>query len=304
MPMFGAHLSVAGGLYKAVDSALAMTMDTVQIFTHSPSQWVVKGSGTNWAGTALAEADVGAFNSAVTKTKLNVTVAHDSYLINLAAPGDELFEKSIAAFSNEIERAEQLGLTYLVTHPGAHVGSGEEVGLQRVIVALNRVLKQTRGAKVVVLLETTAGQGTTLGWKFEHLQVLLNGVTEPERVQVCLDTCHVFAAGYGIATKPEYEATMEEFDRLIGLDRIKLFHVNDSVKGLGSRVDRHAGLGEGQIGCDAFKLLVNDPRFADRPMILETPKENADGEEMDPVNLGRLRQWQKKGKSKWKPAVS
>lgn len=304
MPMFGAHLSVAGGLYKAVDSALAMTMDTVQIFTHSPSQWVVKGSGTNWAGTALAEADVGAFRSAVTKAKLNVTVAHDSYLINLAAPGDELFEKSIAAFSNEIERAEQLGLTYLVTHPGAHVGSGEEVGLQRVIVALNRVLKQTRGAKVVVLLETTAGQGTTLGWKFEHLQVLLNGVTEPERVQVCLDTCHVFAAGYGIATKPEYEATMEEFDRLIGLDRIKLFHVNDSVKGLGSRVDRHAGLGEGQIGCDAFKLLVNDPRFADRPMILETPKENADGEEMDPVNLGRLRQWQKKGKSKWKPAVS
>lgn len=304
MPMFGAHLSVAGGLYKAVDSALAMTMDTVQIFTHSPSQWVVKGSGTNWAGTALAEADVGAFRSAVTKAKLNVTVAHDSYLINLAAPGDELFEKSIAAFSNEIERAEQLGLTYLVTHPGAHVGSGEEVGLQRVIVALNRVLKQTRGAKVVVLLETTAGQGTTLGWKFEHLQVLLNGVTEPERVQVCLDTCHVFAAGYGIATKPEYDTTMEEFDRLIGLDRIKLFHVNDSVKGLGSRVDRHAGLGEGQIGCDAFKLLVNDPRFADRPMILETPKENADGEEMDPVNLGRLRQWQKKGKSKWKPAVS
>lgn len=304
MPMFGAHLSVAGGLYKAVDSALAMTMDTVQIFTHSPSQWVVKGSGTNWAGTALAEADVGAFRSAVTKAKLNVTVAHDSYLINLAAPGDELFEKSIAAFSNEIERAEQLGLTYLVTHPGAHVGSGEEAGLQRVIVALNRVLKQTRGAKVVVLLETTAGQGTTLGWKFEHLQVLLNGVTEPERVLVCLDTCHVFAAGYGIATKPEYDTTMEEFDRLIGLDRIKLFHVNDSVKGLGSRVDRHAGLGEGQIGCDAFKLLVNDPRFADRPMILETPKENADGEEMDPVNLGRLRQWQKKGKSKWKPAVS
>ena len=303
MPMFGAHLSVAGGLYKAVDSALAMTMDTVQIFTHSPSQWVVKGSGTNWGGTALAEADVGAFRSAVTKAKLNVTVAHDSYLINLAAPGDELFEKSIAAFSNEIERAEQLGLTYLVTHPGAHVGSGEEVGLQRVIVALNRVLKQTRGAKVV-LLETTAGQGTTLGWKFEHLQVLLNGVTEPERVQVCLDTCHVFAAGYGIATKPEYDTTMEEFDRLIGLDRIKLFHVNDSVKGLGSRVDRHAGLGEGQIGCDAFKLLVNDPRFADRPMILETPKENVDGEEMDPVNLGRLRQWQKKGKSKWKPAVS
>ena len=304
MPMFGAHLSVAGGLYKAVDSALAMTMDTVQIFTHSPSQWVVKGSGNNWAGTALAEADVGAFRSALTKAKLNVTVAHDSYLINLAAPGDELFEKSIAAFSNEIERAEQLGLTYLVTHPGAHVGCGEEVGLQRVIVALNRVLKQTRGAKVVVLLETTAGQGTTLGWKFEHLQVLLNGVTEPERVQVCLDTCHVFAAGYGIATKPEYDTTMAEFDRLIGLDRIKLFHVNDSVKGLGSRVDRHAGLGEGQIGCDAFKLFVNDPRFADRPMILETPKENADGEEMDPVNLGRLRQWQKKGKSKWKPAVS
>jgi deoxyribonuclease IV len=304
MPMFGAHLSVAGGLHKAVDSAVALNMETVQIFTHSPSQWVVKGSGTKWAGTALAEADVAAFRTAVAKAKLNVTVAHDSYLINLAAPGEELFEKSIAAFSNEIERAEQLGLTYLVTHPGAHVGSGEEVGLQRVIVALNRVLNQTRGAKVVVLLETTAGQGTTLGWKFEHLQTLLNGVTEPERMQVCVDTCHLFAAGYGLATKPEYEATMTEFDRLIGLDRIKLFHVNDSVKGLGSRVDRHAGLGEGKIGSEAFKLLVNDPRFADRPMILETPKENADGDEMDPINLDRLRQWQKNGKSKRKPAVS
>jgi deoxyribonuclease-4 len=304
MPMFGAHLSVAGGLYKAVDSAVALTMETVQIFTHSPSQWVVKGSGTKWAGTALAEADVGAFCSAVTKAKLAITVAHDSYLINLAAPGDELFEKSIAAFSNEIERAEQLGLTYLVTHPGAHVGSGEEVGLQRVIVALNRVLKQTTGAKVQVLLETTAGQGTTLGWKFEHLQTLLNGVSEPERVQVCLDTCHIFAAGYGIATKQEYDTTMAKFDRLIGLDRIMLFHVNDSVKGLGSRVDRHAGLGEGQIGSEAFKFLVNDPHFADRPMILETPKENADGEEMDPINLDRLRHWQKKGKAKRKPAVS
>ncbi len=304
MPKFGAHLSVAGGLYKAVDSAVKFTMETVQIFTHSPSQWVVKGNGTKWAGPPLPDADVTAFRQAVTNAKFDITVAHDSYLINLAAPGDELFEKSIAAFSNEIDRAEQLGLTYLVTHPGAHVGSGEEVGLQRVIVGLNRVLKQTSGAKVQVLLETTAGQGTTLGWKFEHLQTLLNGVTEPERVHVCLDTCHVFAAGYGIATKPEYDQSMSEFDKLIGLDRIKLFHVNDSVKGLGSRVDRHAGLGEGQIGSDAFKLLVNDARFADRPMILETPKENADGNEMDPVNLDRLRQWQKKGKSKKRPAVS
>jgi deoxyribonuclease IV len=304
MPLFGAHLSVAGGLYKAVDSAVALTMDTVQIFTHSPSQWVVKGSGTKWAGTALAEADVTAFRAAVAKAKFPVTVAHDSYLINLAAPGEELFEKSIAAFINEIERAEQLGLTYLVTHPGAHVGSGEEAGLQRVIVALNRVLTQTRGAKVMVLLETTAGQGTTLGWSFGHLQTLLNGVAEPERLGVCLDTCHIFAAGYGIATKPEYDATMEEFEHLIGLDRIKLFHVNDSVKGLGSRVDRHAGLGEGMIGAEAFKFLVNDPNFADRPMILETPKENADGDEMDPVNLARLRQWQKKPKAKRKPAVS
>jgi deoxyribonuclease IV len=304
MPMFGAHLSVAGGLYKAVESAVALTMDTVQIFTHSPSQWVVKGIGSKWAGTALAEADVTAFRTAVTKAKFSVTVAHDSYLINLAAPGEELFEKSIAAFINEIERAEQLGLTYLVTHPGAHVGSGEDVGLQRVVAALNRVLKQTRGAEVLVLLETTAGQGTTLGWKFEHLQTLLNGVTEPERLGVCLDTCHIFAAGYGLGTKPEYDTTMAEFDRLIGLNRIKLFHVNDSVKGLGCRVDRHAGLGEGSMGDEAFKLLVNDPNFADRPMILETPKENAVGEEMDPVNLARLRGWCKKPKAKRKPAVS
>ena len=292
---FGAHMPVAGGLHKAVTQGYKIGSDTVQIFTKSPRQW---------NAAPLAPDAIRAFRRAVEKTGLYPLVAHDSYLVNLATQNPDLLEKSRNAFKSEMLRAESLGLDYLVTHMGAHTGAGAAAGMAQVSASLNWLHRELPNVRVRVALETTAGQGTTLGWKFEHLQVLLNGVTEPERVQVCLDTCHVFAAGYGIATKPEYDTTMEEFDRLIGLDRIKLFHVNDSVKGLGSRVDRHAGLGEGQIGCDAFKLLVNDPRFADRPMILETPKENADGEEMDPVNLGRLRQWQKKGKSKWKPAVS
>jgi len=176
-----------------------------------------------------------------------------------------------------------------VTHPGAHVGSGDEAGLKRVIEGLNLAAGRCTGLKPRVLLETTAGQGTTLGHRFEHLAALLDGVREPERFGVCLDTCHVFAAGYPIHSAEGFSAAFEEFDNVIGLDRLKLFHVNDSVKSLGSRVDRHAGLGEGQIGEGTFRMLVNDARFADLPMILETPKDGPNGEELDPINLAKLR---------------
>jgi deoxyribonuclease IV len=282
MPPFGAHLSVAGGLHNAVASAVELKCGTVQLFTKNASQWAAK---------PLTDAEVAAFRAALRDSDLRFPTAHDSYLINLAAPGDELFEKSVAALVTELDRAEQLGLSYVVTHPGAHVGGGEDAGLARIVTGLDAALRRCPGYNVKVLLETTAGQGTTLGHRFEHLARILAGVAEPERYDVCLDTCHVFAAGYDLSTDAGYDATFDEFDRVIGLARIKLFHVNDSVKPLGSRVDRHAGLGLGAIGDLAFRRLVTDPRFGDVPMILETPKEDADGKAMDPVNLAKLRRF-------------
>ena len=280
MPHFGAHFSVAGGLHNAVETAVRFKCDALQIFTKNANQW---------AAPTLTEDQVRVFRTAVTDAKVVHLVAHDSYLINLAAPGDELFEKSIAAFAIELERAERLGVQGVVTHPGAHVGSGDDVGLKRVVAGLDETLRRTAGMKVKVLLETTAGQGTTLGHRFEHLAYLLANVREPGRYGICLDTCHIFAAGYPIGTPAEYAATFDEFDRVVGIKHLHMFHVNDSVKALGSRVDRHAGISLGLIGTKAFQLLVKDPRFAAHPMILETPKEDDEGNEMDPVNLRKLR---------------
>jgi deoxyribonuclease-4 len=280
MPLFGAHLSVAGGHIHAIEAAIELQCDTVQLFTASPSQWSAK---------PIIEADAIAFRKRLKDSKLKYATAHDSYLINLAAPDDALWEKSKAAFTSEIERAEMLGLSYLVTHPGAHVGSGEDAGLKRIAAALDDVLDATAGAKVKVLLEATAGQGSTLGHRFEHLQYLLENTRHGDRLGICVDTCHIFAAGYDLRDEHSYHATFDEFDDLIGIKRIDVFHLNDSVKGLGAKVDRHAGIGLGQIGEAAFRLLINDKRFAKKPMILETPKEDAAGNAMDPVNLAKLR---------------
>ncbi|MCZ2342199.1 MAG: deoxyribonuclease IV [Bacteroidales bacterium] len=295
MPLIGAHLSIAGGFDKAVTAAMALGMDTVQIFTHAPSRWEVKpratksGSSSGWSGNPIPPEQATTFRQAVQASPLQMPTAHDSYLINLAAPNAELRQKSIAGFANEIARAEALGLTYLVTHPGAHVGSGEETGLAQVAEGLNAALQQNPNTSVTVLLETTAGQGTCLGHRFEQIAQLLNSVSEPRRFGVCLDTCHIFAAGYDLRTDAAYEATFAEFDRVVGLSHIKLFHVNDSAKPLGSRVDRHAGIGLGHIGDTAFRRLLTDPRFQHLPMILETPKEDDDGQPMDPINLDKLR---------------
>lgn len=280
MPLFGAHMSVAGGLHHAVEAAVEHECGTVQIFSKNANQWI---------GKPLSDDDVAVFRKAVKKAKLKFATAHDSYLINLAAPDDALYQKSIAAFADEVERAEALGLSYLVMHPGAHTGSGIDAGVQRVAAGLDEVHKRCPGYKVKVLLETTAGQGSCLGAKFEEIAAILDRVKDSKRLGVCLDTCHAFAAGYEIHTEAGYAATFDEFDDLIGLSRLKLFHLNDSVKPLGSRVDRHAGIGLGCIGTDAFRRLVNDRRFAKLPMILETPKEDAAGQPMDPVNLGVLR---------------
>lgn len=297
MPLLGAHLSIAGGLHKAVEAASALGMETVQIFTHSPSQWAVKpavpGTPTNnsnqWIGKQLIDADIAIFKKKVKEAKLKFPTAHDSYLINLASPDDALYRKSIEAFVDEVRRAELLGLAYLVTHPGAPVGSSETEGLTRVAQAIDETHQRCSGYKVKILLENTAGQGSCLGWRFEHLAAIIDQVKDAKRLGVCFDTCHALAAGYELAPRGKYEATMAEFDRVVGLKRLKLFHLNDSKKPLGSRVDRHEHIGKGCLGIEPFRCIINDPRFEKLPMILETPKEEGDNDDMDSVNLGVLR---------------
>jgi deoxyribonuclease-4 len=220
---------------------------------------------------------------------LRLPLAHDSYLINLASPDQVLYRRSIEAFVIEVQRAERLGLCYLVTHPGAPLDSGEEAGLARVAAALDEVHGRCPAFRVQVLLETTAGQGSSLGHRFEHLARIRSLVADPDRLGVCFDTCHVFAAGYALAPEAEYRATMRAFDRVIGLKRLRAFHLNDSLKPQGSRVDRHAHIGRGCLGLEPFRLLVNDRRFRSRPMVLETPKEDGDNDDMDRVNLEVLR---------------
>jgi len=280
MPLFGAHMSIAGGYHNALLAAQAHGCETVQLFTKNCNQWQAK---------ELTEEEVHTFRKTLRRTRLRLPMAHGSYLINLASPDENLYRRSLEAFVIEVQRAERLGLRYLVTHPGAHVDSGEEAGLARVSGALDEVHRRCPGFRVQVLLETTAGQGSSLGHRFEHLARILSLVAEPQRLGVCLDTCHVLAAGYVLAPEVEYQATMAAFDRLIGLRWLRAFHLNDSLKPLGSRVDRHAHIGRGHLGLEPFRLLVNDRRFRNRPMVIETPKEaTADGD-MDMVNLAVLR---------------
>ncbi len=275
---FGAHMSISGGMYRALEHGVRAGCDTIQIFTKNQQQWRAK---------PLVEQEIERFRAEQQHCGITPVIAHDSYLINLAAPGDELWEKSIAAFSEELDRCAALGIPGLVTHPGAHVGSGEEAGLARVAAALNRLFAAGVGLGVTVLLETTAGQGSSLGYRFEHLARLIELSEQPERLGVCIDTCHIVAAGYNICDPESYAATFAEFDRIVGLDRVKAFHLNDSLKALGSRVDRHTHIGEGFVGIEAFRSLVNDMRFVDIPMILETPK--GDDLAEDIASLAKLR---------------
>ncbi len=217
-------------------------------------------------------------------------MSHDSYLINLGSPDAELWKKSIDAFVVELQRAELLGIPYVVMHPGSYTTSTEAQGIKRIVSALNEVHQQTKGIGAKCLLENTAGQGSNLGWKFEHLAAILEGVKDPERLGgVCIDTCHLFAAGHAIGTKKEYLATMRALDRAVGLARVKAFHLNDSKARFGSRVDRHAHIGRGEIGIEAFRLLLNDRRFRRVPMYLETRKGVEKGVDLDVINLKTLR---------------
>jgi deoxyribonuclease-4 len=276
---FGAHMSISGGVAKSFARGLQVGCEAMQIFTKSERQWAAK---------PLLPEDIAAFRAEQARSGIGPVVVHDSYLINLAAPADELWEKSIAAFAHELERCDALSIPYIVTHPGAHTGSGEEAGLAREAVALNRLFEQGVGGDTMVLLETTAGQGSCLGNRFEHLARLFELVPRyHHRLGVCVDTCHIFAAGYDIRTPEAYAATFAEFDRVVGVDRVRCFHLNDSQKDLGSRVDRHSHIGQGCIGLEAFRLLVNDPRFRAIPMIIETPKGDDMAEDVE--NLALLR---------------
>ena len=280
MPILGAHQSIAGGYYKAVELAHATGCDCVQVFTKNNNQWRAK---------PLTEDDAARFRAALAQHGVSHPIAHDSYLINLASPDDALWNKSLDAFVHELFRAEHLGIPYVVTHPGAFTSSSEQAGLARVAAALDEVHRQTPGLAVQTLLETTAGQGSCLGWRFEHLAAILDALADPDRVNICVDTCHVFAAGYPLSTPRDYRATMRALAGTVGLDRVKAFHLNDSKQGLGSRVDRHAHIGRGKLGLEAFRLLLADRRFRKIPMYLETPKEQENGVEMDVVNLQTLR---------------
>jgi deoxyribonuclease-4 len=278
MQFLGAHMSIAGGHALAIDRATTFEMTACQIFTKNANQWSAK---------PIAPEAAEAFRARLAESDVAAVVAHDSYLINLASPDDALWERSRAAFGDELTRSDQLGVPWLVTHPGAHMGSGVEDGVRRVAEALNRLFDELPDVDVTVLLETTAGQGSTLGRTFEELAGILDLIEDQARVAVCFDTCHVFAAGYDIRDADSYAATMRAFDDVIGLKRLRVFHLNDSKKGLGSHADRHTHVGEGELGTEAFRLLLNDERFADRPGILETPKD--DDEEGDRRNMATLR---------------
>jgi len=280
MPLLGAHLSIAGGCYRAVQSASELGMDCVQLFTKNNTQWRAK---------PLTDEDVRLFRQTLADTGVASPCGHASYLLNLASPDGQLWKRSVRALVVELERAEALGLVGLVVHPGSHKGEGEKRGLERVARAVRTALDQTRGYQVKVVLENTAGQGTCLGWKFEHLGWLLSEVDRPERLAVCFDTCHAFAAGYGLARKQDYERTLEQLERHVGLEWLAAFHLNDSKRPLGSRVDRHEHIGLGKLGLAAFRRLLNDSRFAHLPMYLETPKGLQDGRPWDAVNLATLR---------------
>ncbi|MEA3210786.1 MAG: deoxyribonuclease [Chthoniobacter sp.] len=277
--LLGAHVSTAGGVEKAIDRALSIGATAMQIFVKNNMQW--------FAASPFAPAELRAFHEHAGRTRLRSVFAHSGYMINLAAANPAFLEKSRRALREELLRADQLDLPFLVLHPGAHMGAGVEAGLQKVIASLDAVLAEIPQVKTRIALENTAGQGSSLGCEFAHLAAILANVREPGRLCVCLDTAHLFASGYDISTVAGAEKVFREFDRIVGRKHLAALHLNDSKTGLGSRVDRHEHIGQGRIGLEAFRYIMTAPRFAKIPKVLETPK----GKEMkeDLENLARLR---------------
>jgi deoxyribonuclease-4 len=278
--LIGAHMSISGGVELAPLRGRDVGCACIQIFTKSNMQW---------AARPLGEKEIAAFKQNCADTGIAPVVAHNSYLINLGAP-EPLAKKSFDSFLMELERCRALDLPAIIAHPGSHTGAGEAEGLRRIRSAVNELLERTAGSPVRLLLETTAGQGSNLGYRFEQLAEMMEGVKQKSRVGVCLDTCHVFAAGYDIRTEDGYRRTMEEFDKIIGLKKLQAFHLNDSKGELGGKLDRHEHIGHGRLGQEPFRLLLRDKRFAAIPKVLETPKGMKGKLEWDVINLKTLRE--------------
>src|SRR6266404_1600131 len=286
MPRFGAHMSVAGGLPRAVERAVAHRCDALQIFAKNASQW---------RGRVLPPEEIREFRAKVRAARIGPVVSHASYLINLATTMPALRQQSMEAMGDELDRAEALGLFGVVLHPGCYTAGNEADGLTLIAEGLLELLRARRRGHTMVLLEHTAGQGTALGATFEQLASIIAKMNGHRRVGVCLDTCHLLASGYDLCSSEGYASTFAEFGRLVGFDRLRAFHLNDSKKPLGSRVDRHEHIGQGCLGLEPFRRIVNDRRFRDLPMLLETPKAEGKAKgviEVDPLderNLNILR---------------
>ena len=271
-------MSIAGGAFNALVAGKEVGCATIQIFTKNNNQWNAK---------PLTDEEIAEFKKKQKETGIRPVVAHNSYLINVASPDKALAKKSMEAMLIELQRCEQLGVPILVMHPGSHVGTGEKEGIKRIAEAIDWLQEKTERFKVRIALETTAGQGSNLGHRFEQIAEIIDLAEDKTRVAVCLDTCHIVAAGYDFRTESGYKKTMNEFDKTIGLKRLKAIHFNDSVKDLGSRVDRHAHIGQGKIGKTGFGFFMNDKRLEDIPKLLETPKDKEG--KFDRMNLATLR---------------
>lgn len=276
--LLGAHMSVTGGVWTAVERAVQIGCTTFQMFVKNSNRWRER---------PLAERDIAVYKELRSKAHMGPVIAHSSYLINLCANVPSLLKKSRDAFQDEMIRCSQLGLEGLNVHPGAHRGAGEAEGIKRIAESLNIVHEQTRGIGVATILETTAGQGTSVGYKFEQLRAIFDLVEEKDRMGVCIDTCHIFAAGYDLATERGYEKTFKEFGEIVGFSRLKAFHMNDSKRECGAHIDRHEHIGQGMIGTQGFSFLMNDDRFRNVPKILETPKGPEMTEDVENMNVLR-----------------
>jgi deoxyribonuclease-4 len=277
--LLGAHFSIAGGLHKAVLTASEYGCTALQIFTKN---------ATTWKERTLSHQEIERFNEVRELAAIQSICSHASYLINLASPESIKYDRSLKALENELLRSSLLSIPYVIMHPGSHMGAGEDKGLQRIAQGINTIFDRSPNITCRLLLEATAGQGSSLGHTFEQLARISDSVEAKERVGVCFDTCHVFAAGYDIRGKKAYQGTMQSLDRIIGIDRLCVIHLNDAKKGLAARVDRHEHIGEGKIGIDAFGFIMNDARLKTVPKILETPKKKG-SIDYDQINLNRLR---------------
>ncbi len=272
----GVHVSISGGMHKALVRGMELAVNTIQVFLKNSNQWEAK---------PYSSAEIDKFLASKGDKGIEHIFAHSGYLINLAGAGDML-EKSVRALSDEIRRAHQLGIGSVVIHPGSHLGAGLDEGINKIAGSMDRAFQDAGARDVKILLETTAGQGNAVGFKFEHLRRIIDLCTHRDRIDICLDTCHIFAAGYDISSKKGYMETMDEFDSIIGIDRLKLIHLNDSKKGCGSLVDRHEHIGLGMIGEKGMTHILHDSRLAHIPMVLETPKDD-DGSDMKNLNAVR-----------------